>query len=101
VADREDLSYGEKLGEYQRLADEYFERDKYRDFCAEALPDVDDMVLSWISSAEFDEILRDTVVSTYPAHEQDQFLAHFRGLLDLWIRDQQVSEPAGSDVVRE
>jgi hypothetical protein len=101
VADREDLSYGEKLGEYQRLADIYFEKDKYRDFCAKALPDVDDMVLSWISSPEFDEILTDTVVTTYPAHEQDQFLAHFRGLIDLWIRDQQVHQSSGSDVTTE
>ena len=60
-----------------------------QDFVATALPDVDDLVLSWISSPAFDEILTETVVTTYPAHEVDQFLAHFRGLLDLWIHDQQ------------
>jgi hypothetical protein len=27
------------------------------------------------------------VQATYPAHEQDQFVAHFRGLIDLWITD--------------
>jgi hypothetical protein len=29
----------------------------------------------------------DTEKSTYPAHEQDHFIAHFRGLLSLWVRD--------------
>ena len=49
------------------------------------------MVLDWVSSTEFDELLTATVVTTYPEHEQEQFLAHFRGLLDLWISDQPVS----------
>jgi hypothetical protein len=35
-----------------------------------------------------------TVVSTYPAHEQEMFLAHFRGLLQLWAHDQRVAESA-------
>ena len=33
VGDREDLSYDEKLREYRRLADEYFETDRYEEFC--------------------------------------------------------------------
>ena len=31
-------------------------------------------------------LLVETVRATYPAHEQEQFLAHFRGLLGLWVR---------------
>jgi len=27
------------------------------------------------------------VQATYPAHEQDEFVAHFRGLIDMWITD--------------
>ena len=45
-------------------------------------------VLEWVTSDEFDRILRDTVAATYPAHEQEQFLAHFRGLVGLWVSDQ-------------
>jgi hypothetical protein len=88
IADREDLSYDDKLVEYQRLADEYFDKDRYREFCEKALPDIDDMVLSWMSSPAFEAILTDTITATYPPHEVDAFTAHFRGLLDLWIRDQ-------------
>jgi hypothetical protein len=82
-----DLSYGDKLAGYARLSDEYFETDRYRDFCATALPDLDAMVLDWVASAEFDALLVDTVKATYPATEHDRFLAHFRGLLSAWLTD--------------
>jgi hypothetical protein len=28
------------------------------------------------------------VRSTYPARERDEFIAHLRGLLGLWVRDE-------------
>ena len=87
VADREDLTYGEKLAEYRRLADKYFETDRYLDFCASRLPHVDEMVWDWVGSDDFDALLVDTVRSTYPTHEHDQFIAHFRGLLQAWVSD--------------
>src|SRR5436190_16619206 len=57
VADDPDTSYEEKLVEYQRLADAYFERDRYDEFCAQAMPDVDEMVAEWVASPEFDDLL--------------------------------------------
>ncbi|HLJ02678.1 MAG TPA: hypothetical protein VKT31_04515 [Solirubrobacteraceae bacterium] len=88
IGDREDLSYEEKLSAYRRLADEYFDVDRYHDFCASRLPHVDELVLDWVSSAEFDRLLTDTVRSTYPTHEQEQFAAHLRGLVGQWVREQ-------------
>jgi hypothetical protein len=82
-----DRSYGEKLAEYRRLADEYFETDRYQEFCATALADLDDIVRDWVNSRAFDQLLRTTVRTTYPPAEHDRFLAHFRGLIDLWRRD--------------
>src|SRR6185295_5518629 len=38
IADREDLSYSEKLAGYRALADEYFETERYQEFCATQLP---------------------------------------------------------------
>jgi hypothetical protein len=88
VADDPALSYDDKIAAYQRLADEYFERDRYDEFCAKALPDIDAIVVDWVGSQEFDDLLEQTVVATYPPHEVDQFMAHFRGLLGLWRADQ-------------
>jgi hypothetical protein len=89
IGDRDDLSYAEKLARYRKLADEYLEVERYHDFCASRLPHVDELVLEWIDSAEFDGLLTETVRSTYPPHEQERFLAHFRGLVGQWVSEQQ------------
>jgi hypothetical protein len=88
IADDPRLSYDEKLDAYRALADDYFDTDRYRDFCASALPRFDEIVLDWVSSDDFDRLLVATVQSVYPAHEHDQFIAHLRGLVGLWVRDQ-------------
>jgi hypothetical protein len=86
VADS-DRSYEEKLTEYRGLADDYFETGRYHEFCATSLGHVDDLVRDWVTSQAFDELLVSTVRSTYPVSEQDRFVAHFRGLLGLWVSD--------------
>ena len=88
IADDDSLDYADKLAGYQKLADRHFDTDRYREFCETALPDIDDQVLEWVTSESFDRLLRDTVTATYPEAERDRFMAHFRGLIDLWIGDQ-------------
>jgi hypothetical protein len=88
VADDPDLDYQAKLVGYQQLADQHFEKERYLDFCATALPEIDDMVLEWISSPDFDRMLTETVIQTYPEHEHEWFMGHFRGLVGLWVSDQ-------------
>jgi hypothetical protein len=80
-------TYDEKLTEYRRLADDYFETERYHDFCATSLSHVDELVRDWVMSPAFDDLLVETVRSTYPASEHDKFVAHFRGLLGLWVKD--------------
>jgi hypothetical protein len=87
IADREDLSYAEKLAAYRTLADDHFETDRYLDFCASRMGHVADVVLEWVDGPDFDALLVDTVRSTYPPEEHDRFVAHFRGLVGLWVRD--------------
>ncbi len=88
VADS-DRTYEEKVDAYLALADEHFETERYGNWCAEHLAHLDEAVLEWVTGDDFDRILRETVTATYPAHEQEQFLAHFRGLVGLWARDQR------------
>jgi len=88
IGDDPGLDYGAKLAGYQKLADQHFDTERYHEFCAAALPDIDDQVLDWVSSSEFDDMLLDTVRATYPVHEHDKFIAHFRGLIDLWLSDE-------------
>ncbi len=93
IADEPGMSYGEKLGEYRKLADAYFDTERYQDFCATSLARLDQLVLDWlvldwITGPDFDQLLVRTVQAVYPEHEHDQFIAHLRGLLHLWVRDE-------------
>ncbi|MEV8503465.1 hypothetical protein AB0368_01395 [Actinoplanes sp. NPDC051475] len=87
VADDTSLSYQEKLGLYRKLADDYFEIDRYEEFCEKHLTHLDEMVHEWVGSPEFRSLLTETVRAMYPPHEHERFLGHFGGLIDAWLRD--------------
>jgi hypothetical protein len=89
IGDRPDLGYDEKLAEYRRLADDYFQDEAYREFSAEQLAPLDEIVLDYVESREFDSLLVETVRSTFPAHEHEHFTAHYRGLLAAWAVDRR------------
>ena len=86
IADSE-RTYDEKIEAYLALADEHFEADRYWDWCATHLPHLEEAVADWVAGPDFDRLLLDTVRATYPPHEHDRFLAHFRGLTGLWVAD--------------
>jgi len=88
VADEPGLSYAEKLAIYRSLADAYFDSERYYDFCATSLPRLDQIMLDWVTGPDFDQLLIRTVRAVYPEHEHDQFIAHLRGLIELWVRDE-------------
>jgi hypothetical protein len=95
IADRPDLDYGEKLALYRDMADRYFEVEHYLDFCESRLSRLDEVVLEWVEGADFERLLVDTVKATFPAHEHDQFVDHYRGLLAAWARDERASGVGG------
>ena len=101
VADDADLDYQAKLAAYQRLADVYFETERYQEFCASALPHVDDMVLDWVDSAAFRTLLTDTIHTTYPKHEWDRFEGHFGGLTRMWVGDERSRLGSGTSTADE
>ncbi|TCC26443.1 ATP-grasp domain-containing protein [Kribbella sindirgiensis] len=88
IADDPSLDYDAKLNAYLALADEHFETTKYREWCDAHLGDFDLRVRDWVAGPDFARILQETVAATYPPHEQDKFMAHFKGLTDLWVADQ-------------
>ncbi|HST26027.1 MAG TPA: hypothetical protein VLJ76_08545 [Gaiellaceae bacterium] len=85
--DREDLSYEEKLDAYRRLAEDYFQLAAYEEFCARHLAHFDEAAHEWFTSPEFDNLLVQSVRETFPAHEQEHFVSHYRGLLSAWAAD--------------
>jgi hypothetical protein len=93
VADRTGLDPGTRLAEYRRMADHYFDLDRYQSFCARHLGHLDEVSVDFFASAELDGILVSTVRETFPAHEHERFIAHFRGLIAQWCAEQR-STPA-------
>ncbi len=86
VADGEG-SYEDKLAAYRRMADEYFETERYHQFVATQLGELDAVAHDYFASRDFDRLLVETVQATFPAHEHEQFVAHYRGLLAAWVAD--------------
>jgi hypothetical protein len=88
IGDRDDLTYEQKLEEYRRLADEYFEVAEYDAFCARSLPAMRELALEYFDGAEFDALLVDEVSALFPAHEHEEMIARHRGLIGAWVADQ-------------
>jgi hypothetical protein len=101
IADRDDLSYELKLAGYRRLADQHFQADEYAEFCAGPLRHLDEAAHDWFTSDEFDDVLVDTVRATFPAFEQEEFVAHYRGLLAAWASDAGRSRAVGATGTRD
>jgi hypothetical protein len=91
IGDREDLTYEQKLAEYRKVADAHFQTELYAEFCAEALPYIDELALEWFGSADFDALLVEVVTATFPAHEHEEMVARHRGLVGQWVREQEAT----------
>jgi hypothetical protein len=87
VGDDASLSYEEKLARYRLIVDDYFQVEAYEEFSARHLAHFDDLAHEWFTSPEFDDLLVQTVVTTFPEHEHEHFVAHYRGLLGAWAND--------------
>lgn len=95
IADCAGASYEEKLHAYADLAEAYFETGRYQDFCASSLGHVDDIAAEWVASPDFDRLLVQAARSARAAREADQVIAHVRGMLATWVRDQNTGPHAG------
>jgi hypothetical protein len=92
IADDMSLPWHDKLAAYRRLTDDYVEAERYADFCATHLPHVDEVMIDYIESQQFDDHLVHTVRSAFPAHEHEQFIARYRGLISAWASDQRAPQ---------
>ena len=78
----------EKLDAYEQLADAHFTTEAFQDFCATRLQGLDECVWDFVQSAEFDAMLAQKICSTFPHHEQEGFLSHYRHLIQTWVEDE-------------
>ena len=79
-----DRSYEEKLDAYEALADKHFDTERFNEFRASSMKDLDEVMWDLVGSDEFDAIIGGAVDDTFPEHERETFGAHYRGLLEHW-----------------
>jgi len=87
IGDRDDLGYEQRLAEYRRLADDHFQTGEYEEFRRGPLAHLDEAAHDFFTSDEFDRVLVESVRGTFPAHEHEHFVAHYRGLLGAWAAE--------------
>ena len=88
IADDPDLSWTDRLAAYRRLADQRLAADEFAEFSARHLGPLDQCVHDFFAGPDGDALVVDTVRATFPAHEHEQWVAHYRGLVGAWVADQ-------------
>lgn len=79
-----DLEPREKLARYGRIARERFEADRFEEFCATHLADLDEVAWEYFGGDEAKRAVRRKVEALFPEHEHDEFTEHFWDRIQAW-----------------
>lgn len=97
-----DMTWDEKLVRYDEVARQHFDAERFDEFCAEHLAHVDDVVIDFLGTPRFKEIVREKVANIYPKHEIEEFTDHFFGLVQFWRKCEKerlaAKAPEGAEV---
>ncbi|TMK95274.1 MAG: hypothetical protein E6G42_03270 [Actinobacteria bacterium] len=90
IGDSDELSYEEKLERYGELADRYFQREEFEAFRAEALPHLPELMADYVQSAEFDELIVDTVrTGVLEPEKHEELIERSRANTRAWSGEQR------------
>jgi hypothetical protein len=89
------LGYEDRLERYRDLADAYFHADAFEEFCAEALPHLDELMVEYVESPEFDDdvLVRSIRLEVEP-ERQDEMIERCRSLVAAWAADERAAAGA-------
>jgi hypothetical protein len=91
IGDRDDLSYEEKLQRYRALADAYFRTEEFVEFEGATLADLEELVVDYVESDEFDELRVRVIRAEEPEELQDEMIERSRSLVAAWTADQRAA----------
>jgi hypothetical protein len=91
VADRNDLAYEEKLERYRALADAYFQTAEFEKFRASSLPHLHELMLEYVESEEFDQLLVHSIRLEVEPERHDEMIDRSRRLTAEWAADQHAA----------
>jgi hypothetical protein len=92
IGDDAELSYEDKLERYRELADRYFQLVEFETFCAEALAHLDEAVVDYVESPEFDELAVRTITTEVLEPEKHEALIERSRLnVAMWAAEQRTT----------
>ncbi len=84
---RQPVPYAEKLAQYGALARTILEADKFEEFCATHLKNLDEVAWEFFGSAEAKDAVRQKTAALFPAHEVERFTELFFDRIQQWRAD--------------
>jgi len=82
-------------GKYDAVAKEYFEADRFEEFCGTHLKHLDEVAWDFFGTERAKDIFREKVAALYPKHEIEPFTEHFYGLVQFWRKTESERVSAG------
>jgi hypothetical protein len=82
-------SYAETLERYRALADAYFQTEAFEAFCAEALPHLEETMVEYVESPEFDDLIVQVIRSEEPVEKQERLIDRSRTAVQAWASDRR------------
>ena len=83
IADQ-DIAFEEKVAAYVDLAREHFSVDEFESFCAEHLPQLDEVADEFFASDTVHNAIREKVSALYPENEIESFVELFWNRVQKW-----------------
>jgi len=81
--------YREKLRRYAALAREHFDAERFEEFCAAHLGQLDAVADEFFGSAEARDAVNRKVTALFPAHEVEEFTEIFFGRIQRWRQEER------------
>ncbi len=81
--------YAETLERYRALADDYFQTEAFEAFCAEALPQLEETMVEYVESPEFDDLIVQVIRSEEPVEKQERLIDRSRTAVRAWASDRR------------
>jgi hypothetical protein len=88
IGDRDGLSYDEKLARYRDLADAYFEVDAFEEFRTTALAHLDELMVEYVQSPDFDSLIVHTITTSEPREKHESLIERSRTQVAAWAADE-------------
>jgi hypothetical protein len=84
-----DGTYRDKLAAYAELGRERFEADRFEEFAATQLADLDEVAWEYFATDAARSAVHAKVATMFPAHEVEEFTDHFWGLIQFWRKTER------------